>query len=241
MISKTSILLLSLVSCIYNFTRTINTFIHRAAFEEFANHIHDPIPDDLSYTNKPQTVDPKMVKTNDTIFVRRNALEHFFTKINNKIKNTYILVSHGDDPDFDNQYFKYLDDPKIIACFGINPGFAYHKKFIPIPIGIYQTKKIWTDKKNISYKLANFRKIPKTKILYINFTDNSHPDRVNLKKQFSNQPFCHESPRKEFLEYLEDMSHFKFALSPRGYGEDCYRTWEALLVGTIPIVKSRFP
>ena len=33
------------------------------------------------------------------------------------------------------------------------------------------------------------------------------------------------------------MAHYKFALSPRGWGPDCYRTWEALLVGTIPIVR----
>jgi hypothetical protein len=26
-----------------------------------------------------------------------------------------------------------------------------------------------------------------------------------------------------------------FVLSPRGNGLDCYRTWEALLIGTIPI------
>ena len=33
------------------------------------------------------------------------------------------------------------------------------------------------------------------------------------------------------------MAQSKFVLSPAGYGPDCYRTWEALLVGSIPIVK----
>ena len=33
---------------------------------------------------------------------------------------------------------------------------------------------------------------------------------------------------------LED---YKFVLSPRGGGEDCHRTWEALYTGVIPIVK----
>ena len=34
------------------------------------------------------------------------------------------------------------------------------------------------------------------------------------------------------------MAKAKFALSPGGTGPDTYRTWEALLVGTIPIVKT---
>ena len=34
------------------------------------------------------------------------------------------------------------------------------------------------------------------------------------------------------------MSRFKFVISPRGGGEDCHRTWEALYLGSIPIVLS---
>ena len=34
------------------------------------------------------------------------------------------------------------------------------------------------------------------------------------------------------------MSKYKFILSPPGAGEDTHRTWEALSVGCIPIVKS---
>ena len=34
------------------------------------------------------------------------------------------------------------------------------------------------------------------------------------------------------------MHQAKYILSPPGNGFDCHRTWEALIVGTIPIVKS---
>jgi hypothetical protein len=37
-------------------------------------------------------------------------------------------------------------------------------------------------------------------------------------------------------EYLLDLAASKFVLSPRGNGLDCHRTWEALLMGAIPIV-----
>ena len=34
------------------------------------------------------------------------------------------------------------------------------------------------------------------------------------------------------------MSQHKFVVSPLGYGQDCHRTWEALAVGSIPIVRA---
>lgn len=38
--------------------------------------------------------------------------------------------------------------------------------------------------------------------------------------------------------YLQDLSEYKFCISPPGIGLDTHRTWEALMVGTIPIVLS---
>ena len=45
-------------------------------------------------------------------------------------------------------------------------------------------------------------------------------------------------PRKEWKEYLFEMAQYQFVLSPFGNGLDCIRTWEALLVGSIPVVKT---
>ena len=41
---------------------------------------------------------------------------------------------------------------------------------------------------------------------------------------------------KPFEEYLVELSNYKFCISPPGRGIDAHRTWEALMVGTIPIV-----
>jgi hypothetical protein len=39
-----------------------------------------------------------------------------------------------------------------------------------------------------------------------------------------------------FSEYLSVLSTFRFCMSPPGEGIDTHRTWECLMVGTIPIV-----
>ena len=41
--------------------------------------------------------------------------------------------------------------------------------------------------------------------------------------------------------YYRELASFHFCLSPRGSGLDTFRTWEALAVGTIPIVKRSGP
>ena len=53
---------------------------------------------------------------------------------------------------------------------------------------------------------------------------------------FLNNGFLRNS-QLNFENYLEDLSHHKFAVSPEGNGIDCHRTWECLYLGVIPIVK----
>ena len=38
--------------------------------------------------------------------------------------------------------------------------------------------------------------------------------------------------------YYAEMSRHRFVLSPEGIGTDCYRHWEALYLGTVPIVRA---
>jgi len=37
--------------------------------------------------------------------------------------------------------------------------------------------------------------------------------------------------------FYYDLASHKFAISPRGNGIDCHRTWEALYLKTVPIVR----
>lgn len=42
--------------------------------------------------------------------------------------------------------------------------------------------------------------------------------------------------RQTIHQYLSEVSNTKFVLSPPGWGIDCFRTWESILFGAIPIV-----
>jgi hypothetical protein len=46
-----------------------------------------------------------------------------------------------------------------------------------------------------------------------------------------------ERKRDRYGLYLREMRKSKFILSPPGLGLDCYRHWEALYMGTIPVIE----
>lgn len=64
------------------------------------------------------------------------------------------------------------------------------------------------------------------------------PDRAQACRDLADNACCHFVPRR--LKQRECWRHhgeFAFEVSPHGNGLDCFRTWEAMLLGTIPIVR----
>lgn len=216
-------------------------FIMRWEFQENCEHIFDPRTCSWAWPTTTEEggacIKPADVKPGDTIFVRDVNL--FMDAVHPLIENPYIMITHGEFRDTCYEYqLSYLDDEKIIAWFAIHPTKSSHKKFFPIPLGIKQDPKYYKEKTEFAAFLRDLRtNTPKSGLCYSNFEDSQNPSRKKLKAYLSDKPFItNRSTALPFKEYFEDMAHFKFALSPRGWGPDCYRTWEALYVGTIPIV-----
>lgn len=65
------------------------------------------------------------------------------------------------------------------------------------------------------------------------------PDRLEAYQILRDSPDCHfVSRRLPQDECWRLHADFAFEVSPRGNGLDCFRTWEALVLDTIPIVKT---
>jgi hypothetical protein len=214
-------------------------FIVRWGFQKMCDHVFDPRTVKWAHPTSTEVggvrCNPEAVKMGDTIFVR--DIELFMKEMHPLIKVPYIIVTHGEFRDTCMEYhLTFLEDEKIIAWFSIHPPKQSHSKFFPIPLGISQG----ADCKDPS--LNNFfikcRTIPKTGLAYLNWSIEQNPERAYVGEVFKDRSDLYfRSVFLPFKQYLEEMAHYKFALSPRGWGPDCYRTWEALLVGTIPIVR----
>ncbi|MBA3752146.1 hypothetical protein H0X06_05155 [Candidatus Dependentiae bacterium] len=220
---------------------TTCNFINRWGFQYLCDHTFDTGTgkNDQPTTHKRGGVrfDPRQVKVGDIIFVRKIKL--FMEQMHPKIKAPYIMVSHGDFFDtVSNDKLGYLDDEKIIAWFSIHPPQLRHSKFFPIPLGVFQKKEIFLQRESLNDLFETLRKRPKTQLLNGIFDMRLTPERLKIAETFQKKSFYTSSKGGlPFEQYMEELASSIFTLSPRGWGPDCYRTWEALLVGTIPIVK----
>ena len=240
------------------FTRYASTYpyISDTTFRAFCNHV---------ISDRSTKFDPTKIKANDIIYVKTDVLKYFFKYyFRHKIKNPCILVTGSSDISIPGKFRKYLENPKLKAWFGRNIDIL-HPKLFALPIGVAPVFRTFMGQyrnnpsqyiqlldsialkpNNPEFPTENERK----HLLYLNFTleypdckgnpyeESRRKERKHVYELFKDKPFCFKSEQKPLSEYLYELTQCKFILSPRGWGLDCYRTWEALLSGCIPIVKS---
>ncbi len=194
---------------------------------------------DLIMDETSPVLDPKVVQEGDAIFLKTDMMPQFFRDVHPYIEHRYILVTHNSDDPAPREFGHILDDPKLIAWFGQNVEKCSHPKLHPIPIGL--ANRYWGHGNIDAVKAAqrSCRDLPRTTFLYMNFSiwTNSQ-ERQPVYNQFKDQPFCTNVSGLDFANYLPSLAMSKFVLSPRGNGLDCHRTWEALYMGAIPVLRT---
>lgn len=96
----------------------------------------------------------------------------------------------------------------------------------------------------IPYGLSPGKGTPKAEqrgkhgLLYVNF-QNFTDERVALNQFFATKDWATHSARNDYPveEYWQDIADHKFVLCPAGNGLDCYRNWETLYLGSIPVMR----
>jgi len=123
-----------------------------------------------------------------------------------------------------------------------------HPKVTPIPIGMdYHTFSRYQSCVNQELKLNQVKAQSKpffarTPLCYGNFHFNMENkyytyDRKDCISQVSKDLVFYEPNMVNRAQTWLNQCNFAFVLSPAGGGLDCHRTWEAILLGCIPIVK----
>lgn len=178
-----------------------------------------------------------LVKHGDTIFVKTDFLIDFFKKYHPKIAYPYVLVTHNSDSSAPGVHVRMLKDPKILAWFGQNIEGYTHPKLHPIPIG-FANRYCSHDQIECLEELR-MHSFAKEHLLYMNFSKSTaFKERSEVFDYFIGKSFCFVMNSIPFESYLHNLGSSKFVLSPRGHGLDCHRTWEALWMGSYPIIIS---
>ena len=160
----------------------------------------------------------------------------------------FTLVTHNSDINFTEEYVEAVLEffPDIDHWYTQNLLWE-HPKVSPIPIGIANPK--WSHGSQDRFKKIMEEHNKKDNTYYANFNISTNPpERINCYKQLGiesptdypnaasikdHDKFVNNSQE----DYLRKMSKSLFTVSPDGNGKDCHKTWEALYMKSIPIVK----
>jgi hypothetical protein len=191
---------------------------------------------DFVFDEEHTTLDPSTITPSGVIFVKSDYLGRFIKNLHPRIPCRYILVTHNSDDSAPGAFRNFLEEDRLIAWFAQNIDIPFHPKLHPIPIGI--ANPCWPHGQPGPITQAQSQKYRKKHLLYVNFSRNTFPkERGPAYSLLSEKPFAFVSNSKSFPAYLEDVASSQFIASPRGNGLDTHRLWEALYLGSYPIVQ----
>lgn len=176
------------------------------------------------------------------VYVKSNMLAGFFAAAFPLIRVRFVLVSAGSDWAAPGVHRHALDNPKLIRWFGENCDLSEpHWKFETMPIGFANRGQAHGDQAALLRLHVRMPPVAEKPLqAHASFHLNvSHRERRRALAEIRDRPGITIEPHRvppELL-WIRHANH-AFAISPRGAGPDCHRTWEALLLRTIPIVKT---
>lgn len=205
-------------------------------------------------------IDPNILNTlepGESIYICTDALLNFSQKFLDNIKFSFTLVTGDSDTSIDNEFIqnksisRILNNPYLDNWYAQNM-VAEHPKLHQIPIGMdYHT--MW-EKPGV-WGLAQQSPIAQEQIL-IKTLANAQDFSDRFFAGYCNWHFAIDrGDRQECFQKIDksisliEKNHLPrvtswqrqaqcmFVISPEGAGIDCHRTWEAILLGCIPVMK----
>lgn len=192
-----------------------------------------------------------------TIYVNTDALVNFIENFLPQIQFPFNLVTGDSDTRIDEAFFDYFNINKIIESDVIRKWYAQNlyiptDKISHLPIGIdyhtmYQYPNLWGQGAEYPFGQEN-------QLIQIQKNSPDPQNRIplaysnwHLKLDRGDRGKCYESIDHKALYFEENFlprytswarqTKYFFVLSPEGAGPDCHRTWEALILGQVPIIK----
>lgn len=193
------------------------------------------------------------------VYICGTAMPDFMRRKFRTLDCRIILVTGDCDWEMPNDVFPvykdfidFIESDNIIHWYSQN-GTVDHPKFTRIPIGLdYHTLETqdheWGLKISPIIQERQLNELNTTHytqrgiMCYANFhfTMNTRyaQDRKDAIESIPKMLVMYEPTKIPRYETWKKQSKYAFVISPHGNGLDCHRTWEALCLGCIPIVKS---
>lgn len=205
-------------------------------------------------------IDPQILdghSSGESIYVCTDALLNFSLNIVEKIQHSFTLVTGDSDTPINNNFIqleginKILNYPHLVNWYAQNM-VADHPKLHQMPIGMdyhtmWERPGIWGLAQQSP--LAQERVLMNTLAQAPDFHDrffagycNWHfaidrGDRIECLDLIDKSISLIEKNHLPRITSWQRQAECMFVISPEGAGIDCHRTWEAILLGCVPVVK----
>jgi hypothetical protein len=193
-------------------------------------------------------------KDGETVYIHPTALKNFLISYLPFIKFHFILVSGDSDmtvpEDVREEAQQILEHPLLIRWYSQNCTEP-QEKLLQLPIGLYfhvmfDIKYGWCSlRQTVEYYqnlLTKLKKTSKKNKCFSNFhflLDTKYgQDRIDAINLIPSNLIDYQARKMSSEITWKLMSSYKFIVSPHGNGLDCHRTWEALILDCIPIVRT---
>lgn len=220
--------------------------------------VHNPNPD--TSDTKVYNYNWEQLKPRAVVYINGHALRDFVQSKLPQIRTSFVLVSGDSDLTLPEeglskeQVKSLLENSQLIHWFAQN-AVSTHPKISVIPIGL--------DYHTLATRRSSFWGPPATPVeqeaLLKHISEKALPladravkcyasfqfqtafqrdkDRMKAKAGLPPHLVFYEPTQVDRETSWRNQSKYAFVISPFGGGYDCHRTWEALLLGCIPVMR----
>jgi hypothetical protein len=161
-------------------------------------------------------------------------IEEFNFRDSSKVK----MIFHNGDKLTDIDFFNQLH--KFARLYSVNVNDAFDC-VCGIPIGIenYHHMSNGLMKDFLAFRHRKIERLARDIVVLGSFNVKTNlSERMAVKNSMLNFGFEIHGSGLSHEKYLNYLQRSLFVVSPPGNGSDCHRTWEALLMGAVPVIKS---
>jgi hypothetical protein len=201
-------------------------FVTGDSFRSIANHVLDG---QVSF-------DSSRIKRGQIVFVETPCLSLFAQRHLPSITEPFVLITHNGDLNIDDSFSETAAHKRIVHWFAQN-AVLKHPKVTAVPIGL-ENRHLHTNGVIRDFRrLAQGTSVKKARILYAFTVGTNRKERAPAWDALKACAIADGLQRVNSRAYLKTLAGYMTVASPPGNGIDCHRTWEALYLKTIPVVR----
>ena len=175
----------------------------------------------------------------DTIYIPFSKLVVFGDKVLDHLAVKVVIISglwQNGGPNKNETIQRMLNNSNVVSWFCQNlPKYGgndpYHKKIAPFPYGIkefgHKGPEGFNTYKRVFFQTLNITAVDKKTHIYAGYISKSQPYRQSIQS----------GPKLPAEEFFHNVAMARYILSPDGDRPDCFRHYEALGLGTVPITQ----